>query len=181
MTRKLSEFDTGVTRAAAAAGGCPYAKGASGNVPSEDVVYMLSGMGIRTGVDLHALVETGDWICRALGRDNQSKVGVAMTAQRKALRDLELAMQTRPKNDADEYDMRARHLALCWPHAPDARHYSEAEHASSAHQSTEVAPAAAAAALATATPSARGHGRAESSAHRINAAAASTLATPVLR
>jgi hydroxymethylglutaryl-CoA lyase len=58
-------------------GGCPYARGASGNVASEDVVYMLHGMGIATGVDLDRLIETGRWLSAQLGRDNGSKVGKA--------------------------------------------------------------------------------------------------------
>ena len=63
-------------------GGCPYAKGASGNVASEDVVYMLHGMGIDTGINLDALVNAGDAIMRALGRENQSKVAKAIMAKR---------------------------------------------------------------------------------------------------
>ena len=59
------------------AGGCPYARGATGNVASEDVVYMLHGMGIETGVDLERLVATGRWLSGQLGRDNGSKVGKA--------------------------------------------------------------------------------------------------------
>ena len=58
-------------------GGCPYARGASGNVASEDVVYMLEGMGMHTGVDLEALVDTGRWLSALLGRANGSKVGLA--------------------------------------------------------------------------------------------------------
>jgi isopropylmalate/homocitrate/citramalate synthase len=58
-------------------GGCPYAQGASGNVASEDVVYMLQGMGIQTGVDLDRLIDTSHWICQHLGRHNQSKVALA--------------------------------------------------------------------------------------------------------
>jgi hydroxymethylglutaryl-CoA lyase len=58
-------------------GGCPYAKGASGNVATEDVVYLLEGLGLRTGVDLDALVATGQWLSGVLGRRNGSKVGVA--------------------------------------------------------------------------------------------------------
>lgn len=58
-------------------GGCPYAKGASGNVASEDVVYMLQGMGIQTGVDLDQLIETSHWICHQLARHNQSRVALA--------------------------------------------------------------------------------------------------------
>ena len=59
-------------------GGCPYAKGASGNVATEDVLYMLEGLGIGTGVDLHKLVATGDWISSQLNRHNGSKVGQAL-------------------------------------------------------------------------------------------------------
>ncbi|HEX3123896.1 MAG TPA: hydroxymethylglutaryl-CoA lyase [Rhodanobacteraceae bacterium] len=59
------------------AGGCPYARGATGNVASEDVVYMLHGMGVGTGVDLDKLIETGRWLSTQLARDNGSKVGKA--------------------------------------------------------------------------------------------------------
>jgi hydroxymethylglutaryl-CoA lyase len=58
-------------------GGCPYARGASGNVATEDVVYMLHGMGITTGVDLDRLIDTGRWLSAQLKRDNGSKVGKA--------------------------------------------------------------------------------------------------------
>ncbi|GAB3333776.1 hydroxymethylglutaryl-CoA lyase [Marilutibacter aestuarii] len=60
------------------AGGCPYAKGASGNVATEDVVYMLHGLGIETGVDLDALAATGRWLAGRLGRETGSKVGRAL-------------------------------------------------------------------------------------------------------
>lgn len=66
-----------VDSAVAGTGGCPYASGASGNVASEDVVYMLEGLGVETGVDLAALIETGHWLSAALGRANGSKVGQA--------------------------------------------------------------------------------------------------------
>lgn len=59
-------------------GGCPYAKGASGNVATEDVVYMLEGLGLETGADPHALALTGDWISEQLGRANASKAGNAL-------------------------------------------------------------------------------------------------------
>ena len=59
-------------------GGCPYARGASGNVASEDVVYMLHGLGIETGIDLDTLVDTGRWLATLLGRDSGSKVTQAM-------------------------------------------------------------------------------------------------------
>ncbi len=61
-------------------GGCPYATGASGNVATEDVVYLLHGMGFVTGVDLDALVETGQWISNEIGRGNGSKFGRALAA-----------------------------------------------------------------------------------------------------
>ncbi|XP_069836182.1 hydroxymethylglutaryl-CoA lyase, mitochondrial-like isoform X2 [Dendropsophus ebraccatus] len=59
-------------------GGCPYAQGASGNVATEDVVYMLHGLGIHTGIDLKKLTEAGAYICKALGRKSSSKVAQAM-------------------------------------------------------------------------------------------------------
>jgi hydroxymethylglutaryl-CoA lyase len=58
-------------------GGCPYAKGATGNVASEDVVYMLEGMGITTGIDLPALIATGLWLSERLGRTTSSRVARA--------------------------------------------------------------------------------------------------------
>jgi len=61
-------------------GGCPYAKGASGNVASEDVVYMLHGMGMRTGIDIDKLVDTGRWLAALLGRNTGSKVTQAFAA-----------------------------------------------------------------------------------------------------
>ena len=60
-------------------GGCPYAKGATGNVATEDVVYMLNGMGIEHGVDLAALIGAGDYISEQLGRTNASKVAQALS------------------------------------------------------------------------------------------------------
>ena len=59
-------------------GGCPYASGASGNVATEDVVYMLEGLGLETGIDLQALATTGDWISKQLHRPNNSRAGVAL-------------------------------------------------------------------------------------------------------
>ena len=61
-------------------GGCPYAKGASGNVATEDVVYMLNGLGMDSGVDLDRLIETAWFICRALGRQPVSRVALAKAA-----------------------------------------------------------------------------------------------------
>jgi hydroxymethylglutaryl-CoA lyase len=61
-------------------GGCPYAKGATGNVATEDVVYMLEGMGIATGIDLPALIATGLWLSDQLGRTTSSRVARASAA-----------------------------------------------------------------------------------------------------
>lgn len=61
-------------------GGCPYAKGASGNVATEDVVYLLQGLGIETGIDLNKLVATGNFITEAIGSANRSRVGLAMSS-----------------------------------------------------------------------------------------------------
>ena len=69
-----------VDAAVSGAGGCPYAKGASGNVASEDVVYLLHGQGLRTGVDLEALADTGRWLAARLGRETGSRVGKALAA-----------------------------------------------------------------------------------------------------
>lgn len=59
-------------------GGCPYAKGATGNVATEDVLYMLHGMGIQTGIDLDHVVQTGAWISDQLGRPTSSRAGKAL-------------------------------------------------------------------------------------------------------
>jgi len=69
-----------VDAAVSGAGGCPYAQGASGNVASEDVVYMLHGLGIDTGIDLPLLAETGRWLAALLGRETGSKAGKALAA-----------------------------------------------------------------------------------------------------
>ena len=63
-------------------GGCPYAKGASGNLASEDLVYMLHGLGLTTGVDLDALCETAIWISAQLGRKPASKLGQVVLGRR---------------------------------------------------------------------------------------------------
>ena len=73
----LEEGVAVVDAAISGTGGCPYAPGASGNVATEDVVYMLEGMGIRTGVDLARLVDTGRWLATRLGRGSGSKVTLA--------------------------------------------------------------------------------------------------------
>ncbi len=71
-------FDTSV----AGLGGCPYAKGATGNVATEDVVYMLHGMGIETGIDLEALVDAGAYISQFLNRPSLSRAATALLAKR---------------------------------------------------------------------------------------------------
>jgi hydroxymethylglutaryl-CoA lyase len=72
------QFDTSV----AGLGGCPYAKGATGNVASEDVVYMLHGMGIDTGIDLDLLIDAGRFISDALGRKPHSRAANALITKR---------------------------------------------------------------------------------------------------
>ncbi|MDO9320662.1 MAG: hydroxymethylglutaryl-CoA lyase [Pseudomonas sp.] len=72
----ISVFDSSV----AGLGGCPYAKGASGNVASEDVLYLLNGLGIHTGIDLDKLITAGQGICAVLGRANGSRVARARLA-----------------------------------------------------------------------------------------------------
>jgi hydroxymethylglutaryl-CoA lyase len=65
-------------------GGCPYAKGATGNVATEDVAYLLHGLGVHTGIDLDALVDTAGWISAQLGRQPASRVARALLAKRPA-------------------------------------------------------------------------------------------------
>ena len=72
----MAVFDASV----AGLGGCPYAKGASGNVATEDVVYLLNGLGIDSGVDLTSLVETAVWVSAQLGRSPASNVAKALSA-----------------------------------------------------------------------------------------------------
>jgi hydroxymethylglutaryl-CoA lyase len=74
------QFDTSV----AGLGGCPYAKGATGNVATEDVVFMLDGMGIETGIDLDQLIDAGVFISVALGREPNSRVSKAIRSKRQA-------------------------------------------------------------------------------------------------
>lgn len=71
-----------VDSSVAGLGGCPYARGATGNVATEDVVYMLHGMGLETGIDLHQLAETGRWIAAELGRPH-SRAGQAILKRRR--------------------------------------------------------------------------------------------------
>ncbi|MDR5853344.1 hydroxymethylglutaryl-CoA lyase [Caballeronia sp. LZ062] len=65
-------------------GGCPYAKGATGNVATEDVVYLMDGLGIETGVNLDELVQIGDFISRAIGKPSASRAGRALLAKKKS-------------------------------------------------------------------------------------------------
>jgi hydroxymethylglutaryl-CoA lyase len=75
----IATFDASV----AGLGGCPYAKGATGNVATEDVLYLLHGLGIATGIDLEQIVATGQWISAQLGRPAQSRAGNAIAARKR--------------------------------------------------------------------------------------------------
>ena len=77
LNEGISVFDSSV----AGLGGCPYAPGASGNVATEDVLYLLHGLGIQTGIDFAAVAETGGWISEKLGRANASRAGRAHLAK----------------------------------------------------------------------------------------------------
>ena len=80
----VASMQTGVSiyhSSVAGLGGCPYAKGATGNVATEDVLYMLHGMGIETGMDLEKTVQIGQWISDQIGRQNASRVGRALIAK----------------------------------------------------------------------------------------------------
>ncbi len=82
----LATLETGIATidsSVAGLGGCPYAKGASGNVATEDVVYMLNGLGIETGINLEKLAEAGHAILRVLGRASASKAATALEAATK--------------------------------------------------------------------------------------------------
>jgi len=72
----MATFDSSV----AGLGGCPYAQGASGNVATEDVVYLMHGLGIETGIDLAKLAAIGDWISSAINRPNGARAGRAICA-----------------------------------------------------------------------------------------------------
>ena len=87
LANTLAALELGVWNfqsSVAGLGGCPYAKGATGNVATEDVVYLLQGMGIATGIDLDALIDAGQYISGQLGRPTQSRVARAMLAGRAA-------------------------------------------------------------------------------------------------
>jgi hydroxymethylglutaryl-CoA lyase len=74
----VATFDSSV----AGLGGCPYARGATGNVATEDVLYLLDGLGIETGVDIGKLIAAGEYICGVLGRPTHSKAARALAAKR---------------------------------------------------------------------------------------------------
>ena len=85
LANTLAALELGVWNfqsSVAGLGGCPYAKGATGNVATEDVVYMLHGMGIATGIDLDALIDTGVFISQALGREPNSRASKAIRNKR---------------------------------------------------------------------------------------------------
>jgi hydroxymethylglutaryl-CoA lyase len=94
VSNTLACVEAGVSRidaSIAGLGGCPYAKGATGNVATEDVVYLLHGLGIQTGLDLDQLVDAGQWISTFLGRKSSSRVGNALAAKKAAMAQKEAA------------------------------------------------------------------------------------------
>lgn len=91
LSNILAALQTGVSvvdSSLAGLGGCPYAKGASGNVATEDVVYMLNGMGVTTGVDLNKLLVVSQFIATVLGREPVSKAAVAIAGKLKIRYDM---------------------------------------------------------------------------------------------
>jgi hydroxymethylglutaryl-CoA lyase len=83
----LASLDCGVRifhSSVAGLGGCPYAKGATGNVATEDVLYLLKGQGLETGVDLDAVVDIGQWISQQTGRATSSRAGRALALKKQA-------------------------------------------------------------------------------------------------
>ena len=84
LTNIYASLDVGISifhSSVAGIGGCPYAKGATGNVATEDVLYLLHNLGYSTGIDLNQMVLTGDWISQQLGRANASRVGRALLSK----------------------------------------------------------------------------------------------------
>lgn len=80
LRQGIRVFDSSV----AGLGGCPYAPGATGNLPTEDLLYLLHGQGMDTGVDLEKLVKVGHFVSQELAKDNRSKVGAAFAAKERA-------------------------------------------------------------------------------------------------
>ena len=76
LEKNIRKFDSAV----AGLGGCPYARGASGNLATEDLLYLMHGLGLETGIDIFKIVQVGDQICRILNRPNPSKVARALIA-----------------------------------------------------------------------------------------------------
>jgi hydroxymethylglutaryl-CoA lyase len=74
LNQGINKFDSAI----AGLGGCPYARGASGNLATEDLLYLMHGLGIETGVDIYQIINLGDKICKILNRPNQSKVARAL-------------------------------------------------------------------------------------------------------
>ena len=74
LEHDIRKFDSSL----AGLGGCPYARGASGNLATEDLLYLMHGMGLETGVDIYKIVQLGAKICQLLQRPNSSKVGRAL-------------------------------------------------------------------------------------------------------
>ena len=85
----LASLEAGLTifhSSVAGLGGCPYAPGATGNVASEDVLYLLQGLGLETGISLDEVVSIGDFVCTTIGRPNASKAGSAILTKKRAKR-----------------------------------------------------------------------------------------------
>jgi hydroxymethylglutaryl-CoA lyase len=84
LANSLASLEVGLSifhSSVAGLGGCPFAPGATGNVATEDLLYLLHGLGLPTGIDLDAVVRTGDFISRAIGRENGSRAGRALSAK----------------------------------------------------------------------------------------------------
>uniref|UniRef100_A0A183CBQ2 hydroxymethylglutaryl-CoA lyase n=1 Tax=Globodera pallida TaxID=36090 RepID=A0A183CBQ2_GLOPA len=97
LSNVLTSIDRGIRTADSSIGGlggCPFAKGATGNLATEDLAYMLDGMGFRTGVDIDKLVDTSVWICANMGRTNGSRVATAVRSKKE---------QKPLKNEMNEY------------------------------------------------------------------------------
>jgi hydroxymethylglutaryl-CoA lyase len=100
LSNTLAALQAGISVVDASAGGlggCPYAKSATGNLATEDLVWMLNGLGIHTGVDLEALVGTSTWMAEQLGRPSASRTVRALAEQRVSRHGLDV----RPQPDGD--------------------------------------------------------------------------------
>ena len=118
-----------VDSSVAGLGGCPYAKGATGNVATEDVIYMLHGMGIDTGVDLDALVDVGHYITSHLGKPNNSLAASAILSKRlSALEAAAAAEDAKAKASSLKVDNAAASPteAVCMPTPPTSAATMEA-------------------------------------------------------